>query len=138
MTDVEITASATSPYEDAAQGLPPGKPALTIGIVLMDQFTLAAFAGLVDVLRLAGDHGGRSRQIHTAWRPARRPRPVLLRGRVRGQRLHQRPHARAAARLATPGGGAAGAFAGPLHRYLRAGASRRDRAPHGMRALECA
>ena len=68
MTAVETVASATSSYEDAAEGLPPGKPALTIGIVLMDQFTLAAFAGLVDVLRLAGDHGGRSRQIHTAWR----------------------------------------------------------------------
>lgn len=55
-------------YEDGDGELPRGKPALTIGIVLLDQFTLAAFAGLVDVLRLAGDHGGRSRQIHTAWR----------------------------------------------------------------------
>lgn len=55
-------------YEDGEAHLPQGKPALTIGIVLLDQFTLAAFAGFVDVLRLAGDHGGRSRQIHTAWR----------------------------------------------------------------------
>ncbi|MDQ2186326.1 GlxA family transcriptional regulator [Alcaligenaceae bacterium A4P071] len=44
-----------------------GKPELSIGLILLDQFTLAAFSGLVDVLRLAGDHGGRSRQIHTAW-----------------------------------------------------------------------
>ena len=36
--------------------------------MLLDQFTLAAFAGFVDALRLAGDHGGRSRQIHTSWR----------------------------------------------------------------------
>lgn len=55
-------------YEDGKARPPQGKPALTIGIVLLDQFTLAAFAGFVDVLRLAGDHGGRSRQIHTAWR----------------------------------------------------------------------
>lgn len=55
-------------YEDGEARPPQGKPALTIGIVLLDQFTLAAFAGFVDVLRLAGDHGGRSRQIHTAWR----------------------------------------------------------------------
>ncbi|WP_447982369.1 GlxA family transcriptional regulator [Achromobacter kerstersii] len=68
MTAATPPAFPTSPYEEGAEDLPRGKPALTVGIVLMDQFTLAAFAGLVDVLRLAGDHGGRSRQIHTAWR----------------------------------------------------------------------
>jgi transcriptional regulator GlxA family with amidase domain len=45
-----------------------GKPELSIGFVLLNQFTLAAFAGLIDVLRLAADHGGRSRQIHARWR----------------------------------------------------------------------
>lgn len=45
-----------------------GKPELSVGFILLHQFTLAAFAGLVDVLRLAADHGGRSRQIHTRWR----------------------------------------------------------------------
>ncbi|WJF89171.1 GlxA family transcriptional regulator [Paraburkholderia bonniea] len=45
-----------------------GKPALSVGFILLHQFTLAAFAGLLDVLRLAADHGGRSRQIHTRWR----------------------------------------------------------------------
>lgn len=68
MNAAPTASSAPFPYEDADEGPSRGKPALTIGIVLLDQFTLAAFAGLVDVLRLAGDHGGRSRQIHTAWR----------------------------------------------------------------------
>jgi transcriptional regulator GlxA family with amidase domain len=40
---------------------------LRVGFLLLDEFTLAAFSGLIDVLRLAGDLGGRSRQIHTAW-----------------------------------------------------------------------
>ncbi|CAM3670033.1 GlxA family transcriptional regulator [Bordetella sputigena] len=46
----------------------PGKPELSVGLVLLDQFTLAAFSGFVDALRLAGDHGGKSRRIHTTWR----------------------------------------------------------------------
>lgn len=40
---------------------------LRVGFVLLDQFTLAAFGGLIDALRLAADHGGRSRQIHASW-----------------------------------------------------------------------
>ena len=40
---------------------------LRIGFLLLDQFTLAAFSGLIDVLRLAADHGGRSRQLHASW-----------------------------------------------------------------------
>ncbi len=47
---------------------PIAKAKLSIGLVLLHQFTLAAFAGLVDVLRLAADHGGRSRQIDVHWR----------------------------------------------------------------------
>lgn len=43
------------------------EPSLRVGFVLLDQFTLAAFAGLIDVLRLAADTGGRSRQIHASW-----------------------------------------------------------------------
>ncbi|WP_449430482.1 GlxA family transcriptional regulator [Pseudomonas putida] len=43
------------------------RPQLSVALVLLDQFTLAAFSGLVDVLRLAADLGGGSRQIHTAW-----------------------------------------------------------------------
>lgn len=45
----------------------PSTPQLRIGIVLLHQFTLAAFAGFIDVLRLAGDAGGRSRQIAITW-----------------------------------------------------------------------
>ncbi|WP_428032008.1 GlxA family transcriptional regulator [Ancylobacter sp.] len=41
---------------------------LRVGFVLLDQFTLAAFGGLIDALRLAADHGGRSRQIHASWK----------------------------------------------------------------------
>ncbi len=44
-----------------------GVPRLRIGFILLDQFTLAAFSGLIDALRLAADHGGRSRQLHAAW-----------------------------------------------------------------------
>lgn len=68
MNTVVFPPAASSSYDKDADALPREKPALNVGIVLMDQFTLAAFAGLVDVLRLAGDHGGRSRQIHTSWR----------------------------------------------------------------------
>ena len=40
---------------------------LRVGFILLDQFTLAAFGGFIDALRLAADHGGRSRQIHASW-----------------------------------------------------------------------
>lgn len=40
----------------------PSEP-LTVGFVLADRFTLSAFAGFVDVLRLAADDGDRSRPV---------------------------------------------------------------------------
>ncbi len=43
------------------------RPRLRVGFILLDQFTLAAFSGLIDALRLAADPGGRSRQVHAAW-----------------------------------------------------------------------
>jgi transcriptional regulator GlxA family with amidase domain len=46
---------------------PIGGPRLRVGFILLHQFTLAAFSGLIDSLRLAADHGGRSRQLHIAW-----------------------------------------------------------------------
>lgn len=46
---------------------PGTQPSLQIGFILLDKFTLAAFSGLIDVLRLAADTGGRSRQVHAAW-----------------------------------------------------------------------
>ncbi|MGY0709773.1 GlxA family transcriptional regulator [Azospirillum argentinense] len=45
----------------------PADPRLRIGFVLLDQFTLTAFSGLIDALRLAADPGGRSRQIDASW-----------------------------------------------------------------------
>lgn len=43
-------------------------PRLTLGLVLLDRFTLAAFSGFVDALRLAADIGGGSRQLEITWR----------------------------------------------------------------------
>ena len=41
---------------------------LSIGFILLDDFTLNAFSGFIDVLRLAADVGARSRQILCGWR----------------------------------------------------------------------
>jgi transcriptional regulator GlxA family with amidase domain len=40
---------------------------LRVGFVLVPRFTLTAFAGFVDALRLAGDDGDRSRQRRIRW-----------------------------------------------------------------------
>lgn len=40
---------------------------LSVGFVLVKQFTLCAFANFVDVLRLAADEGDRSRPIRCQW-----------------------------------------------------------------------
>ncbi|SEA29850.1 GlxA family transcriptional regulator [Rubrimonas cliftonensis] len=45
----------------------PPRPALRVGFVLADRFTLGAFANFVDVLRLAADEADRSRPIRCAW-----------------------------------------------------------------------
>lgn len=41
--------------------------ALTVGLVLVPDFTMLAFAAFVDTLRLAADEGDRSRPIHCRW-----------------------------------------------------------------------
>ncbi|RWD60428.1 MAG: GlxA family transcriptional regulator [Mesorhizobium sp.] len=41
---------------------------LSFGFLLLDRFTLGAFANFVDVLRLAADDGDRSRPIRCQWR----------------------------------------------------------------------
>jgi transcriptional regulator GlxA family with amidase domain len=46
---------------------PLGSPALRVGFVLMPRFTLTAFAGFVDTLRLAADEGDRSRALRCSW-----------------------------------------------------------------------
>jgi transcriptional regulator GlxA family with amidase domain len=42
-------------------------PKLRVGFLLTPQFTLTAFAGFVDALRLAADEGDRSRPLHARW-----------------------------------------------------------------------
>lgn len=42
-------------------------PKLRVGFVLTPAFTLTAFAGFVDALRLAADEGDRSRQVDCQW-----------------------------------------------------------------------
>lgn len=40
---------------------------LRVGFLLLPRFTLTAFAGFVDALRLAADEGDRSRPLHCSW-----------------------------------------------------------------------
>src|SRR5690242_765016 len=42
-------------------------PALRVGVILADHFTLSAFAVFIDHLRLAADEGDRSRPLHVQW-----------------------------------------------------------------------
>ena len=44
------------------------RPQLSVGFLLLGNFTLCAFANFVDVLRLASDEGDRSRQIRCNWK----------------------------------------------------------------------
>ncbi|RQR55230.1 GlxA family transcriptional regulator [Burkholderia sp. Bp9125] len=44
-----------------------GAPPLRFGIVLLPNFTLTAFSGFVDLLRLASDEGDRSRPVRCSW-----------------------------------------------------------------------
>ncbi|MBS7807896.1 GlxA family transcriptional regulator [Variovorax sp. PCZ-1] len=53
--------SKTSPTVSATQ------PALRVGFVLLPRFTLTAFSGFVDTLRLAADEGDRSRARRCQW-----------------------------------------------------------------------
>lgn len=54
-----------------------GRPRLSVGFILADNFTLSAFALFVDQLRLAADEGDLSRPIHCQWTiMASRPDPV--------------------------------------------------------------
>nr|WP_312836766.1 hypothetical protein [Pantoea sp.] len=43
------------------------KPDLTVGFLLMNRFTLASVAGLVESLRFAADESFSSRQIFCRW-----------------------------------------------------------------------
>ena len=46
---------------------PPAPRALTVGVVLLPDFTMLAFAAFLDTLRLAADEGDRSRPIACGW-----------------------------------------------------------------------
>ncbi len=45
----------------------PAASLLRVGFLLTPRFTLTAFAGFVDALRLAADEGDRSRPLHARW-----------------------------------------------------------------------
>ena len=51
----------------AAQEFEPGGPVLRVALLLTPRFTLTAFAGFVDALRLAADEGDRSRPVRCRW-----------------------------------------------------------------------
>jgi transcriptional regulator GlxA family with amidase domain len=61
----------------ASRSSAPARPALSVGIVPLPDFTMLAFSGFVDTLRLAADEGDRSRPIRCAWTVmSERRRPV--------------------------------------------------------------
>lgn len=43
------------------------RPALSVGFILIPDFTMLALAGFIDTLRLAADEGDHSRQIDCSW-----------------------------------------------------------------------
>lgn len=45
----------------------PPTPSIRVGFLLLPRFTLTAFAGFVDALRLAADEGDRSHPLRCAW-----------------------------------------------------------------------
>ncbi len=47
---------------------PAAQPKLRVGFLLIPRFTLLAFAGFIDSLRLAADDGDRSRQVLCSWK----------------------------------------------------------------------
>ncbi len=46
---------------------PSGKPKLSVGFILLPEFTLSALAGFVDTLRLSADENFESRQVYCSW-----------------------------------------------------------------------
>ena len=59
--------AAGLPVKSSAVAAAEIKPALRIGFLLAPRFTLTAFAGFVDTLRLAADEGDRSRPLLCQW-----------------------------------------------------------------------
>lgn len=46
---------------------PSGATPIRFGFLLLPHFTLTAFSGLLDVLRLAGDEGDNSQPVRCSW-----------------------------------------------------------------------
>jgi transcriptional regulator GlxA family with amidase domain len=64
--------AASSGQNQSSGGVSP----LSFGFLLMPEFTLTAFSGFVDMLRLSGDQGDKSRQVRCRWTvigPSRAP-----------------------------------------------------------------
>ncbi|MHC3436426.1 GlxA family transcriptional regulator [Delftia lacustris] len=69
-----MTNSATTSPNATPPPVRHSKPAaLKVGFVLAERFTLSAFAGFIDVLRLSADEGDRSRPIGCSWAVLGRP-----------------------------------------------------------------
>jgi transcriptional regulator GlxA family with amidase domain len=65
--DIVWNISATIGVAKMHSSEPSGKARLSVGILLLPDFTLMAFAGFVEALRLAADDGDGSRQINCQW-----------------------------------------------------------------------
>ena len=76
--EAKVTAARRAPTA-ASLALPGGKSRLKVRVafVLAPQFTLTAFAGFVDALRLAADEGDRSRQVECQWTVLGNPEEVI-------------------------------------------------------------
>jgi len=61
------TPNSSGTTRSASTALPKVAPRLRVGFLLVPRFTLVAFAGFVDALRLAADEGDRSRQQLCRW-----------------------------------------------------------------------
>ncbi len=74
--NVDKTIAEQSDYRPGFMELLPGissvselsRPPLRVAFTLLPRFTLVAFAGFVDALRLSGDVGDRSQPHHATWR----------------------------------------------------------------------
>ena len=62
----------------ASEAKPENEVRLRVGFLLMPRFTLLAFAGFVDALRLAADEGDRSRQRLCAWKILGGPQAAIM------------------------------------------------------------
>lgn len=67
MSDHPINSAINSVTNSAIDSEPGAPKRLRFGIVLLPNFTLTAFSGFVDLLRLASDEGDMSRPVRCSW-----------------------------------------------------------------------